>query len=89
MDIARSAILSRVSSTTTLRAKVVYVWQKFARSDEQILKVVTIQRRFRARAAQRKAKEEIARSSVRAQKITQQQYAELKNVERQTKTPKH
>ena len=35
LSLARSAMLSRISSTTSMRAKVVFAWQTFARSDEQ------------------------------------------------------
>ena len=36
MSLARSAMLSRVSFATTQRAQVVYTWQKFARSEEEV-----------------------------------------------------
>jgi len=33
---AQSALLSRISASATVRAQVVYTWQKFERSEEQV-----------------------------------------------------
>lgn len=50
---SRSEILSRVSFATSLRAKVVFVWQMFSKKNHEIPMIIRIQRHFRARAARR------------------------------------